>query len=104
MGSTNDNGNGINARFVFQNVGFFNPFYDGKSIDIKTAMEHVNKHIYFRDVHFFIDRITDISRIKNDVVRQNFRLCFRNSALKWYTFELTNGNKRSLIYGNGVDE
>ena len=64
VGLTNDNGNKINNRFVFQNVGFFDPFYDKKSIDIKTVMEHVNKDIYFRDIHFFIDRITDVSRTK----------------------------------------
>ena len=67
-------------------------------------MEPANKNIYFRDIHFFIDRITDVSRTKNDVVRQNFQLYFRISGLKWYIFKLTNGNKRLLIYGNGVDE
>ena len=101
-GSTN--GNGANDRFVFQNVGFFDPLYDGKSIDIETVMEHANKDIYFRDTHFFIERITDVSRTKNYVVRQNFQFCFRNSALEWYISELTSGNKRLLIYGNGIDE
>ena len=66
-GSTN--GNGINDRFVPQDVGFFDPFYDGKSVNIRTAMEHANKDIHFRDVHFFIDRITDVLRIKSDAVR-----------------------------------
>ena len=67
-------------------------------------MEHANKNIYFRDVQFFIDRITDVSRIKNDSVRQNFQLCFRNSVLELYIFELTDGNKQLLIYNNGIDK
>ena len=98
------NGNGANDRFVPQDVGFFDPFYDGKSVNTGAAMEHTGKDTYFRDVHFFIDRITDVSRIKSDVVRQNFQLCFRGSALEWYTSELTDGIKRLLIYGNRIDE
>ena len=44
-GSTN--GNGTNDRFVFQNVGFFDTFYDGKSVNIGTAIKHAGKNIYF---------------------------------------------------------
>ena len=95
------NGNGT-ERFIPQDVGFFDPFYDGKSIDTGSAMEHAGKDIYFRDVHAFIDRIINVTSTKNDVVCQNMRLCLRGSVLKWYISEFTDGEKRFLTYGNGV--
>ena len=70
----------------FRTLVFFYPFYDGKSINIGTVMEHANEDIYFRDIHFFIDWITDVLRTKIDIVRQNFQLYFRNSVLEWYIF------------------
>ena len=91
-------------RFVFQDVGFFDPFYDGISINTRSAMEHVGKNTYFRDVHVFIDRIVDVSRTKSDVVRQNLQFCFRDSVLKWYISEFTDNEKRLLTYGNGVEK
>ena len=67
-------------------------------------MEHAGKDIYFRDVHVFTDRIIDVTRTKNDVVRQNLQLCLRGSVLKWYISEFTDGEKRLLTYGNGVEK
>ena len=81
VGVTNGIGGGT-ERFIFQDVNFFDPFYDGKSINTGFAMEHAGKDTYFRDVHVFIDKIIDVSRTKNDVVRQNLQLCFRGSVLK----------------------
>ena len=67
-------------------------------------MEHAGKDTYFRDVHVFIDRIIDVSRTKSDLVRQNLLLCFRSSVLEWYISEFTDGEKRLLTYGNGVEK
>ena len=97
------NGNGM-ERFVPQDVGFFDPFYNGKLINTGFVMEHAGKNTYFRDVHVFIDKIIDVSRTKNDLVRQNLQFCFRNSILKCYISEFTDGEKRLLIYGNGVEK
>ena len=67
-------------------------------------MEHAGKNTYFRDVHVFIDKIIDVSRTKNKMVYQNLQLCFWGSILKWYVFEFTDGEKRFLTYGNGVEK
>ena len=80
-GVTNGIG-GKTERFIPQDVSFFDPFYDGKSINTGSAMEHAGKDTYFRDVHVFIDKIIDVSRTKSDVVRQNLQLCLRGSVLK----------------------
>ena len=90
--------------FILQDVNFFDPFYDGKSINTGFAMEHAGKNMYFRDVHVFINKIIDVSRTKGDVVRQNLQLCFRGSVLEWYISEFTDGEKRLLTYGNEIDE
>ena len=84
-GVTNGIGDGT-ERFIFQDVKNFDPFYDGKSINTGFTMEHAGENTYFRDVHVFINKIIDVSRTKNDVVRQNLQLCFRSSVLKWYIF------------------
>ena len=62
---------GINAqggagpgRFIPGDVGFFNPHYDGKSSDTASGTEHAGKDTYFRNIHAFIDRINDVSRVK----------------------------------------
>ena len=57
---------------MVSDVGFFNPFYDGKSNDIAAGVEHAGKETYFRDVLIFIDRIKDVARVKGaELLRNN---------------------------------
>ena len=38
---------------------------------------HVEKNIYFRDVNDFIDRVKNMTNVKNaKLIRQNFYICF----------------------------
>lgn len=98
-----NNGNG--NRFLATDVGFFDPFYDGKSSDTGAGMEHAGKETYFRDVIVFIDRIKDVARVKGaELLRNNLQICLRGEALEWYTCQLTDNEKRLLTYGNNVDE
>lgn len=97
-------GNGA-ERFIPGDVGFFDPFYDGKSSDTGAAIEHSGKDTFFRDVHVFLDRIKDVSRTRGpELVRRNLQLCLRGSALEWYTTELTDGEKRLTLYGEEIEE
>lgn len=99
------NGNGNGNRFLATDVGFFDPFYDGKSSDTGAGMEHAGKDTYFRDVTMFIDRIKDVARVKGaELLRNNLQICLRGEALEWYTCQLTDNEKRLLTYGNHVDE
>ena len=92
-------------RFIASDVGFFDPFYDGKSNDTAPGMEHAGKDTYFRDVTVFIDRIKDVSRVKGaELLRNNLQICLRGEALKWYTCQLTDNEKRLLTYDNNVEE
>ena len=55
--------------------------YDEKSIVIEKFIIHVEKNIYFRDVNDFINRVKNITNVKNaKLIRQNFYICFRNNV------------------------
>lgn len=93
-------GNGGADRFNSDDVGYFDPFYEGKSVDTAPAIEHTGKSTFFRDIHVFIDRVKDVARAKGEeLLRQNLQICLRGSALAWYTTELTENDKRLVAYG-----
>ena len=54
------------TRFNLDNIGFFDLFYDSKSIDTAPAIEYTGKSTFFRDIYIFIDRVKDIARIKGE--------------------------------------
>ena len=98
-------GNGNTNRWNAGEVGFFDPMYDGKSAATGEPIEHTGKNTYFRDVSYFIDRIKDMTEVKKaEIVRQNLYICFRGTALAWYTTILTEDQKRLVKLSNGVDE
>lgn len=98
-------GNNGTPRFQANDVGFFDPFYDGKSSDTGAGIEHAGKDTYFRDVTIFIDRIKDVARVKgSELLRNNLQICLRGEALEWYTCQLTDNEKRLLTYGNNCEE
>lgn len=93
-------GNGGGDRFNSDDVGYFDPFYEGKSLDTAPAIEHTGKSTFFRDIHVFIDRVKDVARAKGEeLLRQNLQICLRGGALAWYTTELTENDKRLVGYG-----
>ena len=76
-----DNNSGPN-RFNLDDVGYFDPFYESKIIDIASAIEYIDKSIFFRDIHVFIDRVKNIARAKGDVLlRQNLQIYLRDTVL-----------------------
>ena len=63
-------------------VEFFDPQYDGKTIHSgATPIEHAGKDTFFRDVHLFIERAKQFVLTKGDIVRENLWLSLRGSAL-----------------------
>ena len=92
-------------RFNLGDIGFFDPFYDNKSTDTGPGMEYTGKETFFRDIIVFINRIKDVSRTRGiELVYTNLQLCLRGEALEWYTLQLTDAEKRLLIYGQELDE
>ena len=78
-----DNGQG-STRWNPSDLGFFDPFYDNKSISSGgAAMEYTGKETYFRNMHLFIARVNEFVDTKGqDIVRQNLWLSLRGTTLE----------------------
>ena len=60
------------TRFNLEDIGFFNLFYDSKSVDTALAIEYTGKSTFFRDIYIFINRVKDIAYTKGEeLVYQN---------------------------------
>ena len=80
--SINDNNNEDNDRFNSDNIGFFDSFYESKSINTASAIEHSNKSIFFRDIYIFVNRVKNIAYAKKDILlRQNLQIYLRETTL-----------------------
>ena len=43
------------SKWNANELGFFDPNYNDKTVHTAPAMEHTGKDTYFRDIHLFID-------------------------------------------------
>ena len=91
-----------NIRWNPNDMGFFDPIYDNKSINTGSIIEHVGKYIYFRDIHLFIERIKKKKVKPTDFVRINFWMNFRGTVLEWWTTELSDTKKKITKFGKNV--
>jgi hypothetical protein len=67
-------------------------------------MQHAEKNTYFRNVHFFIDRVKDMIVIREiEAVRNNLYICLRDIAIIWYTAELFEETKKLVKTNNNLD-
>ena len=99
------NGGSSSDRWNPQEVGFFDPYYDDKTVATGGAITHAGKDTYYRDVHSFVDRIKDMATVKDaKLVRENLWTCLRGRAIKWWQSILTEDQKRLVKFGEGVDE
>ena len=84
----------FNSRWNVVDVEFFDFMYDDKSIDIDDFIAHISKNTYFKNVHYFIRRVNDITTMKKvDMIRQNLWTCLRNTVLAWWTGEFIDNEK-----------
>ena len=80
----------VSNRWNAAEIEFFDLHYDDKIATTVSTIEHVDKNIYFRDVHVFIKRVKNMTTIKSaEMMRKNLYFCLRNVALEWYTFILS---------------
>jgi hypothetical protein len=84
-------------------IKFFDFMYDNKFTFTKEFIEYVEKDIYFRNVHFFLKRVKDVTKIKDVAqIRRNLFTCLPELALKWYISEWFENIKNLLRYDNDV--
>ena len=93
------------TRWNAQDVGFFDPYYEGKTVSTGGPVSHSGKDTFFRDIHLFVSRIKDIAAVKDPkLVRDNLWTCLRGRALEWWQSVLTDEQKRLVKFGDSVDE
>ena len=85
-------------------IGFFDPEHqDGVSLG---AVATAGKHVIYRDVYVFVDRLKDLANTKPHTylsVKNTISSCLRGSALMWYTNELTDLEK-TLLRSTDLDK
>ena len=92
-------------RWNAAEIEFFDPLYDEKSAATENAIEHSEKDIYFRNVHVFIEKVKDMTQIKDDIlIRNNLYSCLRDIALAWYTSNFNDDHKRLIKFDIEIDE
>ena len=78
-------------------MGYFDPDYQNEkeyrttsSVVTNNPVVNAGKHIYYRDIYVFVDRLKDLARQHNDVkIRNVITECLRGSTLMWYSTKLT---------------
>ena len=65
--AVNINNNEI-AKFVFNDIDFFDLLYKNKTVDTVLTIKHFNKNIFFRSIYIFVNRVKDVIRIKNNIL------------------------------------
>ena len=67
----NEADNGI-IKWNAGDLDFFDSLYDGKSASNNEVIIYTGKNTYFRDVHFFIERVKNLVTIKDaELMRDN---------------------------------
>ena len=89
--------NDDNIKWNAQKTNFFDSWYEEKNAIIDNSIEHSNKNTYFRNIHLYIERIKNMTILKDvDVIRANLYNCMREHALRWY-IEVVNNDQKRLI-------
>ena len=63
-----DNNIDDTKRFNSDNVNYFDSFYESKFIDTILIIKHINKSIFFRNSHIFINRVKNVARVKDNIL------------------------------------
>ena len=70
------------AYWMANDLGFFDPNYDDKTVHTGAAIKHAGKDTFFRDMHLFVDRAKQLGVTKGfKAVRDNLWLSLRGSVL-----------------------
>ena len=80
---TNVVNKGYENRFLNNDIGFFDFFYNNKFNNTKAKIKHIRKKTYFYNVFIFINRIKNIIKIKSvKLMRNNLQIYLRDEVLK----------------------
>jgi hypothetical protein len=92
-------------RWNSDEIEFFDLNFDEKSTFTNEAVLHVNKYIYYKNVHVFVKTIKKmIIMLEFKMLKKNLSSCLRESVLMWHTAKLFNVSRRILFYEENVNE
>lgn len=62
-----------------------------------VTITQIGNQVYYKNTNTFLDHMRDIAAYKNKaLVKANLPACFRGAALSWYSFELTDRERRLI--------
>ena len=77
-------------------MSYFDPEYEKETVK-NAPVVNAGKHVFYRDVYVFVDRLKDLAVQHDDAAVKNvITACFRGSAIMWYFMELID-LKRQLL-------
>ncbi len=92
-------------RWNSSDIDFFDSNFERKFAFTSEAVTHVEKNIYYRDVHVFVERVKKmIIVLESETIRKNLSSCLRESTLIWHIAKLFDVSRRILFYEENVDE
>ena len=90
------------SQWRSKKLDFFD-FYLSSFYEIDSMIKN-DKNLYYRNVHFFCERIHDLTIIKNKkLIKANLNTCLRDTVFIWYIAEL-NDLKRFDIRNLSLNE
>lgn len=91
-GSNDNSGDRSSKEWTAEAIGFFDPGAEGNE-----PVSNVGKHVFYKDVYAFVDRLKDVALLKgDDKLRNILPQCLRGTALIWHSTELSDMEKNML--------
>ena len=81
-------------------MGYFDPKHQQEQGT--GPVINVGKHVFYRDVYIFVDRLKDLAATRPTNVKRVITACLRGLALMWYSAELTK-LERDLMRDTNLD-
>jgi hypothetical protein len=92
-------------RWNLIDIEFFDSNFDEKFAFIDETIIHVNKNIYYKNVHVFVEWIKKmIIILEFEMIKKNLSSCLREWALMWHIAKLFDVFSRILSYEENVNE
>lgn len=96
---SSDNEN-VNDCWNSSDVEYFDSRYDDRFVSTESALKHMSKNMYFRNIHLFLERAKEMMILKTDeLIWINLWLSLREDALEWW-YTLDDIEKRIVKYEN----
>ncbi len=96
---SSDNKN-VNDCWNSSDLEYFDSMYDDKFVSTESALKHMSKNTYFKDIHLFLERAKEMMILKTDeLIWINLWLSLREDVLKWW-YTLDDIEKRIIKYEN----